>query len=67
MKQLEDDAERIRSEIGEKQKNKREALREWEVRERESEIAGLRSELAEGTLRTFEMEAADEGMVGAAF
>lgn len=65
MKALEDDAEKIRTDISEKQKNKREALREWEVRERESEIAGLRSELADNHLRSLVEE--DSAMVGAAF
>ena len=65
VKTLEDDAERIRADIGEKQKTKREALREWDVRERESEIAGTRSELAEAHLRALGEE--DIGMVGATF
>lgn len=47
IKQLEEAAEKMRDEIEEKQKSKREALREWDVRQRESEREGLRSELAE--------------------
>lgn len=50
MKMLEAEAERIRAEIAEKQRVKREALMEWEVRERESEREGLKSELAEASL-----------------
>lgn len=65
VKQLEDDAERIRAELNEKQKSKREALREWEVRERESEIAGLKSQLADDHLRSLGEE--DSVMMGAAF
>ena len=65
VKQLEDDAERIRSDMTEKQKSKREALREWEVRERESEVAGLKSQLADDHLRTLGEE--DSVMMGAAF
>ncbi len=47
---LEAEGERIRAEITEKQRAKREALMEWEVRERESEREGLKSELAEASL-----------------
>lgn len=65
MKGLEDDEGRLRGEVSEKQKSKREALREWEVRERETEIASLRSELADGHLRSLVEE--DSAMVGAAF
>jgi hypothetical protein len=46
-KQLEADAEKLREMIEEKQKVKREALREWEVRERESSRESLKSDLAE--------------------
>ena len=48
--QLEEDAEKLRKTIEEKQKVKREVLREWETRERESRREGLRSELAEAQL-----------------
>lgn len=69
MKQLEDDAERIRADIMEKQKVKRETLREWDIRERESQIADLRSELADESLRTLEQGEEENGgmLVGAAF
>lgn len=65
MKQLEEDAERMRTEIAEKQRSKREVLREWDNREREREIAGLKSELADEHLRVLAEE--DSVMVGAAF
>ena len=61
MRQLEDDAERIRLDIMEKQKSKREALREWDVRERESEVARLKSDLAEESLRVLEQGDEDGG------
>lgn len=64
MNQLEEEAEKMRSELAEKQKSKREALSEWEVRERESELAGLRSELAEEHLHKLSEE---DTMVSAAF
>jgi hypothetical protein len=54
----------MRLEIEEKQKLKREALREWEVRERESEGASLRSELSEKHLQKL---TEGENGVGAAF
>lgn len=64
IKSLEEAAEKIREEIEEKQKLKREALRDWDVRTRESEREGLRSELAEGHLE--KLTAGDDG-AGAAF
>ena len=48
--QLEDDAEKLRKQIEEKQKEKRTELRDWDSRERESRRDGLRSELAEAQL-----------------
>ena len=63
MKMLEAEAERIRAEIAEKQRAKREALMDWEVRERESEREGLKSELAEASLN--KLSEGDGG--GAAF
>ncbi|KAJ9617724.1 hypothetical protein H2204_013536 [Knufia peltigerae] len=51
IKMLEAEAERMRSEIVEKQKSKREVLDEWEIRERESERESLRSELADAHLQ----------------
>ena len=51
MKQLEQDAERLRADIEEKQAAKREVLGEWDVRERESQRESYRSELAEEGLK----------------
>lgn len=65
LKALEEDAERIRSDINDKQKSKREVLNEWEARERESDIAALRSELAENHLRALGED--DTAMAGTAF
>jgi hypothetical protein len=56
LRQLEADAERMREELKEKQRNGREAVNEWEVRERESEREALRSELAEESLRELQNE-----------
>ncbi len=64
IKQLEEAAEKMRDEIEEKQKSKREGLREWDVRQRESEREGLRSELAE---RHLEKLTEGEDGAGAAF
>lgn len=63
IKQLENEAEKIRSEISEKQRVKRDAVNEWETRERESKREMMRSELAEENLQKLTEE---EG-VGAAF
>ena len=63
---LEADAERLRLEIDEKQKAKREALREWEVRQRESEGGMLRSDLAEKHLLKLTDDGESGGM-GTAF
>ncbi|KAK4986907.1 hypothetical protein LTR28_001938 [Elasticomyces elasticus] len=54
---LEEEAERLRKAIEEKQTRKRKGLREWERLERESEAAGFRSQLAEESLRGFNGEA----------
>ena len=64
MKQLEAEAEKLRDMIEEKQKSMREALREWGVRERESEREGLKSELAE--MHLAKLTEGEDG-VGAAF
>lgn len=60
---LEEEAERLRKVIEEKQARKRRGLREWERLGRESEVAGLRSELAEASVSTL----AGEVDLGAAF
>ncbi|KAJ9610883.1 hypothetical protein H2200_005660, partial [Cladophialophora chaetospira] len=65
IKLLEAEAERMRIEIAEKQKLKREVLNEWEVRERESEREALRSELAEQHLQ--QLMEGDDGIGRAAF
>lgn len=65
LKSLDDEAERMRSDIVEKQKAKRESLSEWEARDRESTTAALRSELAESHLRALGEE--DTAMTGTAF
>jgi hypothetical protein len=64
IKQLEEAAEKMRDDIDEKQKIKREALREWDVRQRESERDSLRSELAE---RHLDKLAGGEDGAGVAF
>ena len=65
MKQLEEDAERLRAQIEEKQKKSRAELREWDNRVRESEREALKSELAERHLE--KLTAGEAGSVGAAF
>ncbi|EXJ88087.1 hypothetical protein A1O1_05015 [Capronia coronata CBS 617.96] len=65
IKMLEAEAERMRSEIAEKQRSKREVLGEWEVRERESERETLRSELAEAHLQ--QLMEPEDGLGRAAF
>jgi hypothetical protein len=65
MKQLEAEAEKLRDIIEEKQKAKREALREWENRERECDRESLKSELAERHLD--KLTEGEDGGGGAAF
>ena len=65
IKNLEAEAERMRNEIAEKQKIKREVLNEWEVRERESEREALRSDLAEQHLQ--QLMEGEDGIGRAAF
>lgn len=60
---LNEESERLRRQIEEKETKKRRALREWDRLTRESETAAVRSELAEQAVRGF---AEDEAM-GAAF
>lgn len=61
--QLEEESKRLRDVIDEKQKAKRQMLRDWESKERESRREGLRSELAEGQLE----QLSGEQVGGAAF
>lgn len=49
--QLEEEAEKLRKQIEDKQKIKRAELREWDTRQRESERENLRSQLAEAQLQ----------------
>ncbi|KIW23984.1 uncharacterized protein PV07_09724 [Cladophialophora immunda] len=65
IKMLEAEAERMRTEIAEKQKLKREVLNEWDVRERESEREALRSDLADQHLQ--QLMEGDDGIGRAAF
>lgn len=61
--QLEEESKRLRDAIDEKQKAKRQMLRDWESKERESRRDGLRSELAEAQLE----QLSGEQIGGAAF
>jgi hypothetical protein len=54
IKRLEEEAEKLRKALEEKEKNTRQGLREWERLEGESETARLRTELAEEGLRKVE-------------
>lgn len=63
LEKLEEESERIRKLIEEKQARKRRGLREWERLERESEAAGFRAGLADESVRALE----GEGDSGAAF
>ena len=54
---LQDEAERLRRQIEERELKKRKGLREWDRLSREVEIAGLRSELAEQSVRELNGEA----------
>ncbi|KAF2765317.1 hypothetical protein EJ03DRAFT_242946, partial [Teratosphaeria nubilosa] len=51
LSKLELEAETLRRQIEEREQKKREGLRVWGKLQREVEVAGLRSELAEGSLR----------------
>ena len=65
LKTLEAEAERMRVEIAEKQRLKREMLNDWDVRTRETERDTLRSELADSHLQT--LIDGDDGIGRAAF
>lgn len=65
IKMLEAEAERMRKEITEKQRIKREVMNEWETRERESDRERLRSELADAHLQ--QLVESDDGIGSAAF
>lgn len=57
LKKLEEDAERLRRQVEEKETRNRKSMRDWDRGQREMEIAGLRSELAEEALRALNGEA----------
>ncbi|KAI9689440.1 MAG: hypothetical protein M1822_010091 [Bathelium mastoideum] len=61
---LEEEARKLREQIAEKESKVRQSVREWDRLQRESELAGLKAELAEGHLRALNGE--DEAG-GAAF
>ena len=48
---LQEEAEKLRRQIEEKETRKRKGLREWDRLSREVEVAGLRTQLAEESLR----------------
>jgi hypothetical protein len=55
VKRLEEEAERLRKIIEDKEREKRGVVGEWERLEGENEVARLRTELAEGSLRKVEV------------
>lgn len=57
---LEDEAEKLRKAIDEKETRKRKSLREWDRLRSETEAAALRSELAEQALKQLNGEAESE-------
>lgn len=54
---LQEEAEKLRKVIEEKEARKRKGLRDWERMSREVEVAGLRSELADQAVRELNGEA----------
>jgi hypothetical protein len=56
-RKLEEEAERLRAIIAEKEEKMRYSDREWYTHERETDIAHLRTELAEDTLKKMEEDA----------
>ena len=61
LKFLEEEGRKIREQIDEKQRTKRQGLREWEKLERESKREALKSELAEGHLERLSGEVGGGG------
>lgn len=57
LRKLQEESERLRRQIEEKEQKKRKSLREWDRMSREVEVASLRSELAEQSLRELNGEA----------
>ncbi|GIZ36983.1 hypothetical protein CKM354_000044700 [Cercospora kikuchii] len=56
LKKLEEEAEKLRRQLEEKELRNRRSMRDWDKGQRELEVAGLRSELAEQALRTLNGE-----------
>lgn len=50
LSKIEAEAETLRKQIDEKEARKRKSLREWDRMQRETEVAGLRTRLAEESL-----------------
>lgn len=65
LNRLQEEAEKLRKQIEEREARKRKGLREWERMSREVEVAGLRSELAAAAVRSLEMDG--QGEAEAAF
>ena len=61
LKFLEEEGRKIREQINEKQRIKRQGLREWDRMERESKREALKSELAEGHLERLSGEVGGAG------
>ncbi|KAK5120145.1 hypothetical protein LTR85_006626 [Meristemomyces frigidus] len=57
LNKLQEEAEKLRKQIEEKETRKRKSLREWDRLSREVEVASLRSELAEQSVRELNGEA----------
>lgn len=57
LNKLQEEAEKLRKQIQEKEAKSRKGLREWVKLSREVEVAGLRSELAEQSVRELNGEA----------
>ncbi|KAF2861240.1 hypothetical protein K470DRAFT_206949, partial [Piedraia hortae CBS 480.64] len=56
MRRLQDEAEKLQKEIGEKEGRKRKGLLEWEKLARDVDVAALKSQLAEKMCREFSGE-----------
>lgn len=61
LSRLEEEAEKLRAIIDQKETVKRQKLREWEAMERDAQTAALRSELAESHLRSLNGEDESSG------
>ena len=58
---LQEEAEKLRRQIEEREGRRRRGLREWERLAREVHVSGLRGELAEGSVRELNGEAVEGG------